>query len=135
MWIFDDASPIEVWWTWQNGVGAVVALFLCVDVISDARDRLLMAERGRRSATYLCLALVGSMVLAMLIYSMIGLVAMTQPAAVPGEVSPTQWAVTIGFGISSTVKVAICIVWRVMRFRLRREGVDPSLTVGKASTA
>jgi succinate dehydrogenase/fumarate reductase cytochrome b subunit len=132
MWIFDEPNAAEIAWTLYNFVGVLLAFFLCVDLIQDSRDRLLMKDRQLRRTTYLCLSITGVFMAAMLVYVAIGLISMTQPSLVPGVISPQQYVAAIGFMVVATLKIGVLAAWRWMRFSLRREGVSPSLTLGKA---
>jgi protein-S-isoprenylcysteine O-methyltransferase Ste14 len=134
MWIFDEANAVEVLWTFYNFVGMLLAAILCIDVIGDARNKLIMADRARKETTYLCLGITTIFIGAMFVYVLIGLVSMTQPSINPGVISPQQIVAAVGFIVVGTAKVGVLAAWRWLRFRLRREGFDPSAVVGKVST-
>jgi protein-S-isoprenylcysteine O-methyltransferase Ste14 len=132
MWIFDDASALEVGWTLFNSFGALLVSWLCHDVWRDSRNRVLMNDDARRKATHLCIGITVVFVVAMLTYSVIGLVAMTQPPAAGAKSSPTSIAAFTGFMLVATIKITLCGYWRLLRFRLREDGVDPHVAIGKA---
>jgi protein-S-isoprenylcysteine O-methyltransferase Ste14 len=131
MWIFDEANAIEILWTIYNAIGMLLAAILCIDVIGDARDKLVMKERSTRQTTYLCLSITGVFIGAMFVYVLIGLISMTQPSLVQGQISPQQYVAAFGFMLVATAKIVILTAWRWLRFRLRREGLDPSAVLGK----
>jgi protein-S-isoprenylcysteine O-methyltransferase Ste14 len=134
MWIFDEANAVEIIWTLYNLVGMVLAAGLCIDVLKDSRNRILMADQARRQATWLCLAFTAVFIGAMFVYVLIGLVSMTQPSLNPDRISPQQIVAAAGFIIVATAKIAVLAAWRWLRFRLRRDGINPSMAIGKAST-
>jgi hypothetical protein len=59
---------------------------------------------------------------------------MTQPSINPDKISPQQMVAAIGFIGVATAKILVLAGWRWLRFRLRRDGYNPSVVVGKAST-
>jgi protein-S-isoprenylcysteine O-methyltransferase Ste14 len=134
MWIFDDWNNVEVIWTIYNAIGMIIAGALCVDVIGDARNKLIMQDRSRRQTTYLCLSITTVFVGAMFVYVLIGLVSMTQPSVNPDKISPQQVVAATGFILVATAKILVLAAWRLLRFRLRRDGYSPSVVIGKAST-
>jgi hypothetical protein len=133
MWIFDEANVVEVFWTVYNAIGMILAAILCFDVIGDARNKLIMADSARKQTTYLCLGITTVFIGAMFVYVLIGLVSMTQPSINPDAISPQQVVAAVGFILVGTAKVAVLAAWRWLRFRLRREGFDPSSVLGKVS--
>lgn len=133
MWIFDEANAVEVIWTLYNMVGMILAAGLCIDVISDARNKLIMEDRSRRQTTLLCLSITTVFIGAMFVYVLIGLVSMTQSSINPDQISPQQIVAAVGFVLVATAKIAVLAAWRWLRFRLRRDGYSPSIVIGKAS--
>jgi protein-S-isoprenylcysteine O-methyltransferase Ste14 len=133
MWIFDDANPLEIFWTIYNLLGAGLAIGLCIDLLKDARDKIIMAERSRKEATYLSLSFAAVFILSMVLHVIIGLVSMTQPQLNPNSISPAQYVAAYGFILVATMEIIVLAFWRLLRHRFRRAGIDPNLAVGKAS--
>lgn len=131
--MLSDANFLEMVWTLGSFIGAVLATGLCFDLAKDARDIRRAKSNGlRKNATHLCLAISGVFVTTMLMFTAIGVIAMTQPQrarASDGSLGTvTQYAVTVGFGLTAALMVGVCAYWRVVRFHARRAGLPATET-------